>query len=138
MIILIFLIQILTKSSLYTPTTAKGTLDGFNIGPNMLNTVFTFSFFLTGLTIFMAGWYLGAIINPIPPSFTHLVTPWVKEKTMRNWINIGKNHLLRILALFSYYISRAQTFTFKKKNSLLDIVWGFSGYKFGNNYGHKY
>ena len=107
MIILIFLIQILTKSSLYTPTTAKGTLDGFNIGPNMLNTVFTFSFFLTGLTIFIAGWYLGDIINPIPPSFTHLVTPWVKKKKtiMRNWIIIGKNHLFTILALFSYYVS---------------------------------
>ena len=72
-----FLIEILTNSSLYTPTTAKDTLPGFNIGPNMLNTVFTFSLFLTGLTIFIAGWYLGAIINPIPTWFTQLVTPWV-------------------------------------------------------------
>jgi hypothetical protein len=68
---------------MYTPTTAKGTLAGFNIGPNMLNTVFTFSFFLTGPTIFIAGWYLGAIINPIPPSFKHLFTPWVKKKNKK-------------------------------------------------------
>lgn len=46
----------LTRSSLFTPITAKGTLAGFNIGPRILNIVLTLSFFLTGLTIFIAGW----------------------------------------------------------------------------------
>ena len=69
----------LTKFSEYTPTTAKGTLAGLSIGPSMLNAVFTFSFFLTGLTIFIAGWYLGAIMKPIPTSSTHLATPCFKR-----------------------------------------------------------
>lgn len=77
------MVKVLTKPSLYTPTTPKGTRAGFNIGPSILNTVFTFSFFLTGLTIFMAGWYFGDIIKPIPASFTHLDTPWCKEKGER-------------------------------------------------------
>jgi hypothetical protein len=69
------MIQQLTKSSWNTPTTAKGTLAGFSIGPSMLKMVLIFNFFLTGLTIFIAGWYFGDIMKPIPASFTHLDTP---------------------------------------------------------------
>lgn len=69
----------------------------------MLNAVFTFSFFLTGLTIFIAAWYLGAIMKPIPTSSTHLATPCFKRSrnALLAWILIISSQNMRILTLQS-------------------------------------
>jgi hypothetical protein len=48
-----------------------------------LNAVLTFKDFLTGATNFIAGWYLGASMNPTPTSFTHVAT-LCREKGTRH------------------------------------------------------
>ena len=57
-----------TRSEWNTPIKMLGALAGLVKGPRMLNIVRTPSSLRTGATFFMAGWWLGANMKPMPTS----------------------------------------------------------------------
>mmetsp|Transcript_10499 Transcript_10499/g.32098 ORF Transcript_10499/g.32098 Transcript_10499/m.32098 type:complete len:329 (-) Transcript_10499:91-1077(-) len=59
----------------YTPMTARRDPAGFNSGPIKLKTVRIFIARLTGCTLLMAGWCVGANMNPIPARSMQRATP---------------------------------------------------------------